>query len=136
MPTRAPSLGTYHCPPSSLPLCSPFFLVVSRACTSSLPVFSRVFAYYHLIDQALSTAPAKENEAMSKTNKYSLEVREHAVRLVQEARQDYPSLWSAVESIGTVHWATFPFDTSSKNSLMPRIWRNRSIKRSASVFDD
>ena len=36
---------------------------------------------------------------MSKTNKYSLEVRERAVRLVQEARKDYPSLWSAVESI-------------------------------------
>jgi transposase len=36
---------------------------------------------------------------MRKTNKYSLEVRERAVRLVQEARKDYPSLWSAVESI-------------------------------------
>ncbi|QWT45732.1 IS3 family transposase [Azospira inquinata] len=36
---------------------------------------------------------------MSKTNKYSPEVRERVVRLVQEARKDYPSLWSAVESI-------------------------------------
>ncbi len=36
---------------------------------------------------------------MSKTNKYSPEVRERAVRLVQEARKDYPSLWSAIESI-------------------------------------
>ncbi len=36
---------------------------------------------------------------MNKTNKYSPEVRERAVRLVQEARKDYPSLWSAVESI-------------------------------------
>ncbi len=36
---------------------------------------------------------------MSKTNKYSPEVRERAVRLVREARKDYPSLWSAVESI-------------------------------------
>ena len=36
---------------------------------------------------------------MSKTNKHSPEVRERAVRLVQEARKDYPSLWSAVESI-------------------------------------
>lgn len=36
---------------------------------------------------------------MSKTNTYSPEVRERAVRLVQEARKDYPSLWSAVESI-------------------------------------
>ncbi len=36
---------------------------------------------------------------MSKTNKYSPEVRARAVRLVQEARKDYPSLGSAVESI-------------------------------------
>ena len=36
---------------------------------------------------------------MSKTNKYSPEVRERAVRLVQEARKDRPSLWAAVESI-------------------------------------
>ena len=36
---------------------------------------------------------------MSKTNKYSPEVRERAVRLVQEALTDRPSLWSAVESI-------------------------------------
>ena len=36
---------------------------------------------------------------MSKTNKYSPEVRERPVRLVQEARKDRPSLWAAVESI-------------------------------------
>jgi len=36
---------------------------------------------------------------MSKTNNYFSEVRERAVRLVQEARKDYPSLWSAVKSI-------------------------------------
>ena len=36
---------------------------------------------------------------MSKTNKYSPEVRERAVRMVQEARKDYPSLWATVESI-------------------------------------
>lgn len=34
-----------------------------------------------------------------RANKYSLEVRERAVRLVQEARKDYPSQWAAVESI-------------------------------------
>lgn len=33
------------------------------------------------------------------TNKFSPEVRERAVRLVQEHRGDYPSLWAAVESI-------------------------------------
>lgn len=36
---------------------------------------------------------------MKKTNKYSPEVRERAVRLVQESRGQHPSLWSAVESI-------------------------------------
>ena len=36
---------------------------------------------------------------MNKTNKYSPEVRERAVRLVQEHRGEYPSLWVAVESI-------------------------------------
>ena len=36
---------------------------------------------------------------MNKSNKYSPEVKERAVRLVQEARKDYPSQWAAVESI-------------------------------------
>ena len=36
---------------------------------------------------------------MKKTNKFSPEVRERAVRLVQEHRGQYPSLWAAVESI-------------------------------------
>lgn len=36
---------------------------------------------------------------MNKSNKYSPEVRERAVRLVQEHRAEYPSLWAAVESI-------------------------------------
>ena len=36
---------------------------------------------------------------MNKSNKFSPEVRERAVRLVQEHRGDYPSLWAAVESI-------------------------------------
>ena len=36
---------------------------------------------------------------MNKSNKFSPEVRERAVRLVQEHRGEYPSLWSAVESI-------------------------------------
>ena len=36
---------------------------------------------------------------MNKSDKYSPEVKERAVRLVQEARKDYPSQWSAFESI-------------------------------------
>ena len=36
---------------------------------------------------------------MNKSNKFSPEVRERAVRMVQEHRGEYPSLWSAVESI-------------------------------------
>jgi len=36
---------------------------------------------------------------MNKSNKYSPEVRERAVRMVQEHRGEYPSLWAAVESI-------------------------------------
>ena len=36
---------------------------------------------------------------MNKPNKYSPEVKERAIRLVQEHRSDYPSLWAAVESI-------------------------------------
>ena len=36
---------------------------------------------------------------MKKSNKFSPEVRERAVRMVQEHRGAYPSLWAAVESI-------------------------------------
>jgi len=36
---------------------------------------------------------------MNKSNKFSPEVRERAARLVQEHRDEYPSLWAAVESI-------------------------------------
>lgn len=34
-----------------------------------------------------------------KSNRFSPEVRERAVRLVQQHRGEYPSLWAAVESI-------------------------------------
>jgi transposase len=36
---------------------------------------------------------------MNKSNKYSPEVRERSVRMVQEHRGEYPSLWTAMESI-------------------------------------
>ncbi|WP_411955742.1 IS3 family transposase [Burkholderia pseudomallei] len=36
---------------------------------------------------------------MNKSNKFSAEVRERAVRMVQEHRDEYPSQWAAIESI-------------------------------------
>ena len=36
---------------------------------------------------------------MRKSTKFSPEVRERAVRMVQEHRAEYPSLWAAIESI-------------------------------------
>jgi len=36
---------------------------------------------------------------MNKTNKFSPEIRERAVRMVQEHRGEYSSLWAAVASI-------------------------------------
>ncbi|MEA3115719.1 MAG: transposase, partial [Caballeronia sp.] len=36
---------------------------------------------------------------MNKSNKFSPESRERAVRMVQEQRGEYPSLWATVESI-------------------------------------
>jgi transposase len=38
---------------------------------------------------------------MRKSTKFSPEVRERAVRMVQEHRGEYPSLWSAIESISS-----------------------------------
>ena len=35
----------------------------------------------------------------NKSNRFSPEVRERAVRMVQEYRGEYPSLWAAIESI-------------------------------------
>ena len=34
-----------------------------------------------------------------KSNRFSPEVRERAVRMVQEHRSEYPSLWACIESI-------------------------------------
>ena len=36
---------------------------------------------------------------MKKPNKFSPEVRERAVRMVQEHRNEYPSQWAAIEPI-------------------------------------
>lgn len=36
---------------------------------------------------------------MKKSTKFSPEVRERAIRMMQEQRGEYPSLWVAIESI-------------------------------------
>ena len=36
---------------------------------------------------------------MNKSHKFLSEVRERAVRMEQEHRSEYPSLWAAIESI-------------------------------------
>jgi transposase len=36
---------------------------------------------------------------MNQSKKFSPEIRERAVRMVQEHRGEYPSLWAAIESI-------------------------------------
>ena len=38
---------------------------------------------------------------MRKSPKFSPEMRERAVRMVQEHRSEHPSLWAAIESIAT-----------------------------------
>ena len=38
---------------------------------------------------------------MKKSNRFSPEVRERAVRMVREPRGEYPSLWAAIESIAS-----------------------------------
>jgi len=48
---------------------------------------------------------------MNKSNKFPPESRERAVRMVQEHRGEYPSLWAAVDSIAP------KIDCSSKTLL-------------------
>jgi len=47
---------------------------------------------------------SREDGAMTKSNKFSPEVRERTVRLVQEHRGEYPPLWAAIESIAPKDW--------------------------------
>jgi transposase len=39
-------------------------------------------------------------EPMARPTKYSPEVRERAVRMVQEHASEYPSQWAAIRSVG------------------------------------
>ena len=43
----------------------------------------------------------REEEAMQRQGRYPAEVRERAVRLVQEHQHEYPSQWAAITSIAT-----------------------------------
>ena len=45
---------------------------------------------------------------MNKSNKFSPEVKERAVRLVQEHRSEYSSLWATIESIAPKIGCTSP----------------------------
>ncbi|SDY94069.1 Transposase DDE domain-containing protein [Nitrosomonas halophila] len=67
---------------------------------------------------------------MSNQTKFSPEVRERSVRLVQEHRGEYPSLWAAVESIAPkigcvpstlLEWVKRSFAWLEKNR---RLWKN------------
>jgi transposase-like protein len=72
-----------------------------------------------------------------KSNRFSLEIRERAVRMVQEHRAEYPSLWACIESIApkigcvaqTLHeWVKqHEIDTGSVKSLFERINADRMI---------
>jgi transposase len=42
---------------------------------------------------------ALDRDPLNKSNKFSAEVRERAVRMVQEHPGEYPSQWAAIESI-------------------------------------
>ncbi|MCS4509293.1 hypothetical protein NBM50_03280, partial [Xylophilus ampelinus] len=53
---------------------------------------------------------------MNKSNKFSPEVRERAVRMVQEHRGEYPSLWAAIESVNAdLNLTHFPSNRRSKS---------------------
>ena len=89
---------------------------------------------------------------MSKSNKFSPEVRERAVRMVQEQRGEYPSLWAAIESIAckigcsaqTLHnWArrqqidagVLPGPTTEERQRIKDLEReNRELRRANEIL--
>ena len=71
-------------------------------------------------------APTLEDGAMNKSNKFSPKVRERAVRMVQEHRGDYPSLWAAVELIAP----KISFAPQTLLELQRRGSRCRRVRRS------
>jgi transposase-like protein len=54
---------------------------------------------------------------MNKSNKFSPEARERAVRMVQEHRGEYPSLWAAVESLAPKIGCVRQFKADRPNQL-------------------
>ena len=74
---------------------------------------------------------SRENGAMNKkSNRFSPEVKERAVRLVQEHRDQHNSLWAAVESIA-------PKMGFSSDTLLERVntaWRSNQWAKSSVVL--
>ncbi len=80
----------------------------------------------------------------SKSNRFSPEVRDRAVRMVLEHRGEHPSLWAAIESIApkiscvpqTLHeWVrkheivtVCAMASPAKNAIASRLWSARSRK--------
>ena len=52
-----------------------------------------------------------------KSNRFSPEVRERAVRMVQEHRGEYPSLWACIESIAPKIGCIDPAETAQVKLL-------------------
>jgi transposase InsO family protein len=73
---------------------------------------------------------------VSKTNKYSPEVRERAVRLVQEVRKDRPSLWAAnftcVPTWAGLVYVAFVIDVFARRIVG---WRVSRSMRTGFVLD-
>ena len=57
-----------------------------------------------------------------KSNRFSPEVRERAVRLVQEHRGEYPSLWACIESIAPTIPANEDSRRKSASYEINRLW--------------
>mgnify|MGYP001341643500 CR=1 FL=1 len=68
---------------------------------------------------------------MKQANKFSPEVRERAVRMVQEHRGEYPSLWAAIESIAPkIGCVPRPLTNGSNVIRLTRVSGKASPKRS------
>ena len=46
---------------------------------------------------------------MTKSNKFSPELRERAIRMVYEVREAYDSQWAAIEAVAGLVWNQFSF---------------------------